>query len=431
MKLLGIFSFFSTLFQGIKETFEPTIPAENWANKDLYYQDMMNGVSAEERMRNVKNGRYKMTQTYPEPHRDPVDGKIVIENCSLYKEDVKNYGAYQAQQWVKQGKYNLTPEELEKQREEYKKKWDYLYNLSSNYPKKETQEQQKARKQRESELQQKKKIEQELAESRQLILNECREIMTKAGYNNIDFSLKHRNGIAHEQYGYNIGQITAFKDDEKYIVGFALTTPSNIPENNGNLLLKSLSTIISNVDISDLDNRNLMIKSALELDNNTLLNENSCFSIENDVLSIRVQVCSLEVSLQFYTSKVKRQSLPLNFDNMEGHEFEFFCANLLKNNGYEKINVTRGSGDQGIDIIAYRDGIKYGIQCKCYNSDIGNKAVQEVFAGKTFYECHIGVVLTNQYFTKSATELAKKNGIILWDRNKLISMVEMANSKCD
>ncbi|MBO5315862.1 MAG: restriction endonuclease [Clostridia bacterium] len=255
--------------------------------------------------------------------------------------------------------------------------------------------------------------------------------MTKAGYNNIDFSLKHRNGIAHEQYGYNIGQITAFKDDEKYIVGFALTTPSNIPENNGNLLLKSLSTIISNVDISDLDNRNLMIKSALELDNNTLLNENSCFSIENDVLSIRVQVCSLEVSLQFYTSKVKRQSLPLNFDNMEGHEFEFFCANLLKNNGYEKINVTRGSGDQGIDIIAYRDGIKYGIQCKCYNSDIGNKAVQEVFAGKTFYECHIGVVLTNQYFTKSATELAKKNGIILWDRNKLISMVEMANSKCD
>ncbi|MBQ3178953.1 MAG: restriction endonuclease [Clostridia bacterium] len=118
-----------------------------------------------------------------------------------------------------------------------------------------------------------------------------------------------------------------------------------------------------------------------------------------------------------------------NFDMMEGHDFEHFCAKLLENNGYEKVNVTQGSGDQGIDIIAYRDGIKYGIQCKCYSSDIGNKAVQEVFAGKTFYECHIGVVLTNQYFTKSAIELAKKNGILLWDRSKLLSMVDNSFSE--
>ena len=111
---------------------------------------------------------------------------------------------------------------------------------------------------------------------------------------------------------------------------------------------------------------------------------------------------------------------------MEGHEFEFFCASLLRKNGYEQINVTRGSGDQGIDIICYRDGIKYGIQCKCYSADIGNKAVQEVFAGKAFYECHIGIVLTNQYFTKSAIELAKKNGIILWDRKKLMELIEKA-----
>ena len=113
-----------------------------------------------------------------------------------------------------------------------------------------------------------------------------------------------------------------------------------------------------------------------------------------------------------------------SFDTMEGHEFEYFCANLLRKNGYENVDVTQGSGDQGIDIIAYREGIKYGIQCKCYSSDIGNKAIQEVFAGKTFYECHVGVVLTNRYFTKSAIELAQKNGIILWDRDKLISMID-------
>lgn len=129
MSLLGLFSIFSTAKQAIKEAFEPTIPVENWANKELYHKDLMSGMSAEERMRNVKNGRYKLTEIYPEPHRDPKSGKIIIENCKLYYEDVNKYGAYQAQQWVKQGKYNLTPEELEKENERIKAKYDYLYKL--------------------------------------------------------------------------------------------------------------------------------------------------------------------------------------------------------------------------------------------------------------------------------------------------------------
>ena len=126
---LFIASLIGTLFQGVKEHFEPTIPTENWANKELYHQDLMNGVSAEQRMKNVKNGKYKLTQTYPEPHRDPVSKKIVIENCKLYHEDVKNYGAYQAQQWVKQGKYNLTPEELEKENKRIEEYFKKLYSL--------------------------------------------------------------------------------------------------------------------------------------------------------------------------------------------------------------------------------------------------------------------------------------------------------------
>ena len=64
--------------------------------------------------------------TYPEPHRDPVDGKIVIENCKLYEEDLFNYGAVQVGKWIKQGKYNLTPEELKKEQERIKKKYDDL-----------------------------------------------------------------------------------------------------------------------------------------------------------------------------------------------------------------------------------------------------------------------------------------------------------------
>ena len=128
MSLFGLFSIFSTGIQLIKEAAEPTIPAENWGNQELIHQDRMKGISEKEFSKNLANGKYKLTQNYPEPHRDK-DGKIVIENCRLYHEDVKNFGAVQAQTWVKQGKYNLTPEELEKEREYYKEKWEYLYKL--------------------------------------------------------------------------------------------------------------------------------------------------------------------------------------------------------------------------------------------------------------------------------------------------------------
>lgn len=39
-------------------------------------------------------------------------------------------------------------------------------------------------------------------------------------------------------------------------------------------------------------------------------------------------------------------------DELEGHEFEFFCADLLKAQGFIDVEVTRGSGDFGVDILA-------------------------------------------------------------------------------
>ncbi len=112
--LLFIVSIVGAIVQLVKETCAPVIPAENWANKELYHKDIMDGVSIEQRMKNLENGKYKLTETYPEPHRNPQSGKIVIENCKLYYNDVDKYGAWQAQRWVERGKYNLSPEELKK-----------------------------------------------------------------------------------------------------------------------------------------------------------------------------------------------------------------------------------------------------------------------------------------------------------------------------
>lgn len=111
------------------------------------------------------------------------------------------------------------------------------------------------------------------------------------------------------------------------------------------------------------------------------------------------------------------------WDDMEGHEFEYFCADLLKRRGFQEVVVTKGSGDFGIDILAERDGISYGIQCKNYHAPIGVKAVQEVYAGRDYYDCMVGVVMSNQYFTGPAVEAAKKLKVVLWDRGYMEEMM--------
>lgn len=114
-------------------------------------------------------------------------------------------------------------------------------------------------------------------------------------------------------------------------------------------------------------------------------------------------------------------------DGMDGHEFEYWCADLLRKNGFANVKVTQGSGDQGVDILSEKDGIRYAIQCKCYSSDLGNKPVQEVNAGKLIYHCHIGAVMTNRFFTDGAKQAAEATGVLLWDRNKLMEFMENAN----
>ena len=111
-------------------------------------------------------------------------------------------------------------------------------------------------------------------------------------------------------------------------------------------------------------------------------------------------------------------------DSMSGYDFEHWCAGLLRRLSFSSVEVTQASGDQGVDVLAEKGGVKYAVQCKCYSSDIGNHSVQEVHAGKSMYNCHVGVVMTNRHFTPAAKELARKTGTLLWDRDALLEMLQ-------
>lgn len=112
------------------------------------------------------------------------------------------------------------------------------------------------------------------------------------------------------------------------------------------------------------------------------------------------------------------------YEEMDGHDFEYYCADLLSRRGFSEVEVTKGSGDYGIDILAEKDGVTYAIQCKRYTTPVGVKAIQEAYTGRDFYDRMVGAVMTNQYFTTPAVEAARKLKILLWDGGYIEEMIE-------
>ena len=94
----------------------------------------------------------------------------------------------------------------------------------------------------------------------------------------------------------------------------------------------------------------------------------------------------------------------------------------LKNKGEVK---TKGV-DQGVDLISYEKGKKLGIQTKFYGvgNNVGNSAVQEITAAKGLYKFDAGIVVTNQYFTDAAIELAHANNVVLINRDELVKIIQ-------
>ena len=58
------------------------------------------------------------------------------------------------------------------------------------------------------------------------------------------------------------------------------------------------------------------------------------------------------VGMSLLLSKSKLPSLK-QVDRMTGPQFEQWCAALLRRNGFWRVRVLGGSGDQGADIIAH------------------------------------------------------------------------------
>lgn len=109
-------------------------------------------------------------------------------------------------------------------------------------------------------------------------------------------------------------------------------------------------------------------------------------------------------------------------DTMDGLGFEKYIANTLKKQGYSNVTLTE-QYDYGVDIIADKDGVRWGIQVKRYSGLVKTDAVRQVVTGLRVYGCERAMVITNSTYSRVALELARSNGCELIDRSGLAHMI--------
>ncbi len=109
-------------------------------------------------------------------------------------------------------------------------------------------------------------------------------------------------------------------------------------------------------------------------------------------------------------------------DKMTGLEFEHWVAGLLKNQGYTGVRLTE-KYDYGVDIIADKDGIRWGIQVKRYSGLVKADAVRQVVTALKKYDCDKAMVITNSTYSMVAKDLASSNNCVLIDRVMLLQWV--------
>jgi restriction system protein len=109
-------------------------------------------------------------------------------------------------------------------------------------------------------------------------------------------------------------------------------------------------------------------------------------------------------------------------DSMSGWEFERYVARLLQHRGH-KTEITKRSGDFGVDILTRKGKFRFAVQCKRQAKNVSRRAVSDVVAGRVHYKCDASIVVTNSWFSPGARTLAKSTDCELIDRAELTNWI--------
>ena len=115
---------------------------------------------------------------------------------------------------------------------------------------------------------------------------------------------------------------------------------------------------------------------------------------------------------------VRNEVATTGAQHSNGYEFEEYVATVLNKAGWTT-RLTKKSGDQGLDVLAFDDRYRVALQCKRYASPVGNSAVQEAHAAADFIGASHAVLVATSGFTASAIQLGEVLGVVLLGEENL------------
>lgn len=154
------------------------------------------------------------------------------------------------------------------------------------------------------------------------------------------------------------------------------------------------------------------------------------YSIKNTFIVTAAALAVIMVIAIIFSirKKIKLKNSGINtISTMSGITFEKYLKENLKRLGYNKISMTKASGDFGADLIMYQGKDKIVVQAKRYSGSVGIAAVQQVIGAMAYYKADKGMVISNSFYTAAAKKLAKEADVILWDRNDIVDKFKINN----
>lgn len=110
-------------------------------------------------------------------------------------------------------------------------------------------------------------------------------------------------------------------------------------------------------------------------------------------------------------------------------EFEERVAQLLRDLGWQRVQVRGGSGDRGVDITAERNGQLYLVQCKRYTEPVGPNYVRDLVGALHIQRANQAILVTTSGFTRQCYLEAKNQPVQLWDGRKLLRYIDIAEHR--
>lgn len=139
-------------------------------------------------------------------------------------------------------------------------------------------------------------------------------------------------------------------------------------------------------------------------------------------------------SLERFNDAVKEHAAALErekrefWETLDGLDFEHELAAVLSKADYS-VEVTRGSGDDGVDIWAQKDEETIAIQCKRYGGAVGPAVIRELYGVLMHLDADRGIVATTGYFTQGAIDFAQDKPIDLWTLDDILKLQRDKDTK--